>query len=464
MFALEVEYLTGRVFAATFHDPMAVEWPPHPSRLFAALVAAYKECDLDMKTRDALEWLEGQPATQIQANPTKLSENDGRDVPSIFFPVNDKKTSDAEYFPQNRSKQPFWLPSFTPIDPTVWFIWPADPGRHASALQRLAENVTYLGHSMSPVRVRLNDAPPKATLAPDPSGSIRLRIPERGRLKHLEEVYDLRRKDTTTQPLRGREVPYGVVSKPESSIPASIFQTNYVFRMHKASLPPELIGRLVATVRQAVLALYPDPIPEIISGHDDQGAPSKKPHLAIIPLLDVGHVHADGHVLGFVLWAPHLPLSVIGELETALSELNTLTMGRLGEWDVRYVPPAMLTREPKGLNPAVYAEAHDTWASVTPVIFGRHPKKSQIGPGKDGGRVVAELCERIGLPGPIEARLGPVSAFRGASAAPAVTPPEKYDRLFRAHLMLRWAEPVRGPVLMGAGLFGGFGVCRPWRA
>jgi len=464
MFAFEVEYLTGRVFAATFHDPTAVEWPPHPSRLFAALVAAYKGCDLDMRARDALEWLESQPAPQIQANPTMISESDGRDVPSIFFPVNDKKTSDAEYLPQNRSRQPIQLPSFTPSDPTVWFIWPSDPGRHASSLQRLAENVTYLGHSMSPVRVKLNDTPPEATLVPDPAGSIRLRIPERGRLKHLEEVYDLRMKDTTTQPLRGREVLYGAVGKPTSEVPASIFQTNYVFRLQKVALPAETSGRLIAAVRQAIMSLYPDPIPEIVSGHDAQGASSKKPHLAITPLLNVGHVHADGHVLGFAFWLPHAHLNVIGDLETALSNFNTLKLGRLGQWDVRYVSPAMITHEAKGLNPAVYAEAHDTWASVTPVIFGRHPKKSQIGPGKDGGRVVAELCERIGLPKPIEARLGPVSVFKGAATASAVAPPEKYDRLFRAHVQLRWAEPVRGPVLMGAGLFGGFGLCRPWRA
>jgi len=464
MFAFEVEYLTGRVFAATFHDPTAIEWPPHPSRLFAALVAAYKECNLDMKSRAALEWLEGQPAPHIQANPTMISGNDGRDVPSIFFPVNDKKTSDAEYLPQNRNRQPFWLPSFTPIDPTVWFIWPTDPGLHSSALQRLAENVTYLGHSMSPVRVRLNNAPPEATLVPDPAGSIRLRIPERGRLKHLEDVYDLRIKDTTTQPLRGREVSYGAVGKPTSEIPASIFQTNYVYRLQKVSLPPETSGRLMAAVRQAVLSLHPDPIPEVVSGHDAQGAPSKKPHLAIAPLLNVGHMRADGHVLGFAVWLPHAPLNVIGDLETALSNFSTLKLGRLGQWGVRYISPAMITREVKGLNPAIYTEAHDTWASVTPVIFGRHPKKSQIGPGKDGGRVVAELCERIGLPRPIEVRLGPVSAFRGAATASAFAPPDKYNRLFRAHVQLRWAEPVRGPVLIGAGLFSGFGLCRPWRA
>jgi CRISPR-associated protein Csb2 len=464
MFAFEVEYLTGRVFAATIHDPTAIEWPPHPSRLFAALVASYKECDLGTGARNALEWLEEQPAPQIQANPATISRTDGRDVPQIFVPVNDKKRFDTEYFPQHRIRQPLWLPSFTPIDPTVRFIWSTYPGIHASALQQLAENVTYLGHSMSPVRVQLSDAPLEATLTPDPAGSVRLRIPERGRLKHLEEIYDLRMMNTTTQPLRGREVSYGLVSMQGMEIPASIFQTNYVFRLQNVSLPPEIIGQLIAVVRQAVMAHYPDPIPEVISGHDSQGAPSKKPHLAIIPLLDVGHKHADGHVLGFALWLPDVSHSVIGDLVTALAGLSKLTLGRLGQWDVQYLSPAMLERQAKGLNPAVYAESHDTWASVTPVIFGRHPKKSQIGPGKDGGRVVAELCDRIGLPRPVEVRLGPVSAFKGGAAASAVAPLEKYDRLFRTHVWLRWAEPVRGPVLMGAGLFGGFGLCRPWRA
>jgi CRISPR-associated protein Csb2 len=463
MFALEVEYLTGRVFAATFHDPTAIEWPPHPSRLFAALVAAYKECDFGLNAREALEWLENQNAPQILANPVLISGTEGRDVPQVFVPVNDKKKDDAEYIPQNRIRQPLWLPSFTPIDPTVWFIWSSDPGRHASALQRLAENVTYLGHSMSPVRVRLSDTPPEASLAPDPTGPIRLRIPERGRLKHLEEVYDLRMKNTTTQPLRGHEVPYGPVRKPETEIPASIFRTSYAFRLQKVSLPPEIVGRLTAVVRQAVMALYPDPIPEVISGHDSQGAPSKKPHLAIMPMLNVGHMHADGHVMGFALWVPQVPLNVINNLETALSGLSTLTLGRLGQWNVQYMSSAILAREAKGLNPAVYTEAHDTWASVTPVIFGRHPKKSQIGPGKNGGRVVEELCGRIGLPRPIEVRLGSVCAFRGGATVSAVTPPEKYNHLFRTHVWLRWAEPVRGPVLIGSGLSSGFGLCRPWR-
>ncbi len=39
MLALEVEYLTGRSVASMPNDRDQAEWPPHPGRLFMALVA-----------------------------------------------------------------------------------------------------------------------------------------------------------------------------------------------------------------------------------------------------------------------------------------------------------------------------------------------------------------------------------------------------------------------------------------
>ena len=44
MFVLRVTYLMGRVYSAAFDDgddKREPEWPPHPSRLFSALVAAW---------------------------------------------------------------------------------------------------------------------------------------------------------------------------------------------------------------------------------------------------------------------------------------------------------------------------------------------------------------------------------------------------------------------------------------
>jgi len=106
----------------------------------------------------------------------------------------------------------------------------------------------------------------------------------------------------------------------------------------------------------------------------------------------------------------------------------------------------------------------DTWASVTPVVFGKFPKRSQVGPGKDGGKVFAELCEMIGLPAPVEVRIGPVSVFRGSPKASDFIPPTKFADRLRTHVWVRFSEPVRGPVLLGAGRYVGFGLCRPWRS
>lgn len=469
MLALEVEYLLGRAFAATSENRMNADWPPHPSRLFAALVAAYEECNLEEDARNALEWLEALPAPQIYANPPLIPDGGGMSRHGVFVPVNDSGLKDTKHLyqclPEHRLRQPLWFPSFAPSDPHVWFIWQGDPNCHASALQRIAENVTYLGQSMSPVRVRVSDSPPEPTLIPDSSGSSTLRIPEKGRLKHLEAVYALRRTNTSRQPSRGLRQNYRVAGTTRPQTSSSIFRRVYVFRLMQGThFPAENSANLVNNVRKAILSLYPDPIPEIISGHDSHGGAYKNPHLAITPFLDVAHRYADGHVMGFAIWLPHgTPLNVIDSLEAALARLDVLTMGKQGRWDVQYISPMMAARGPRSLDSNIYVQDSATWASVTPVAFGRYPKKSQIGPGRDGGQMFAELCEWIGLPRPAEVQLGPVSAFAGAPKASEFIPSERFAERLRAHVLLRFPEPVHGPVLIGAGQFGGFGLCRPWR-
>lgn len=155
MFTLEVEYLMGRVLASTRDDRSTVEWPPHPARMFAALVAAYEECNLGDDARAALEWLEALPEPGIYADPP---EHEGwvRNVPSVWVPVNDSNDqlnpttkkpyqSLSQEIGLRRNRQERWFPAFTPRDRHVWFIWndASDARRYAPALQRIAENVTY---------------------------------------------------------------------------------------------------------------------------------------------------------------------------------------------------------------------------------------------------------------------------------------------------------------------------------
>ena len=48
MLAIAINYLNGQVKAATYNSAgAAVEWPPHPDRVYMALVAAWGETGQD---------------------------------------------------------------------------------------------------------------------------------------------------------------------------------------------------------------------------------------------------------------------------------------------------------------------------------------------------------------------------------------------------------------------------------
>jgi len=90
MLAIEVELLTGRYAATQHNDRSRAEWPPHPARFFSALVAALHDREpVDERERDALRWLEEQPAPQLDVDLEVSEEIGRRQVHSVFVPVND---------------------------------------------------------------------------------------------------------------------------------------------------------------------------------------------------------------------------------------------------------------------------------------------------------------------------------------------------------------------------------------
>ena len=68
MFALGVRYLLDRAVATAWHDRERAEWPPHPDRLYLALVAAFGERGEDPAEADALRWLERLPPPQLRVS------------------------------------------------------------------------------------------------------------------------------------------------------------------------------------------------------------------------------------------------------------------------------------------------------------------------------------------------------------------------------------------------------------
>src|SRR5688500_2559145 len=96
MLALRIEFLTGRYVATAYNDRSQPEWPPHPARVFSALVAThYSSSDRDPAERDALTWIEALSPPEIHA-----SDAAPRTVTTVFVPVNDPsilEPMDKEY-------------------------------------------------------------------------------------------------------------------------------------------------------------------------------------------------------------------------------------------------------------------------------------------------------------------------------------------------------------------------------
>lgn len=106
MFAIEVNFLTGRFTAAAHHDRARPEWPPHPARLFSALVAVWADVHpndpddpLDPAEKQAIEWLESQPSPSICA-----SDAAPRRAVGHFVPVNDARVIAAGAYQKRADK------------------------------------------------------------------------------------------------------------------------------------------------------------------------------------------------------------------------------------------------------------------------------------------------------------------------------------------------------------------------
>ncbi len=204
MFAIGVELLMRRAIIGSWESREAMgrdretEWPPHPDRVFMALVAAWGESGEVATQRQALEWLETLDAPSL-AVPLAVSE---RTPFTSYVPVNDDSSpinkKGAPFgamggLPIGRNRQPRQFPAVVPETPIFSLIWDVDlPDNLRPALEQVCQLVTYLGHSASPVRMWIEDRPQEPTLIPTERGATHhLRMFAGGRVSYLKNRYDL---------------------------------------------------------------------------------------------------------------------------------------------------------------------------------------------------------------------------------------------------------------------------------
>ena len=360
MLAIEVNFLTGRFVATAHHDRSSPEWPPHPARLFSALVATWGEGEdpPDTHEREALEWLEAQPPPSIvvpEGTPRKvlthfvpvndskvvksidkymenalkietlesdiqvaLQESEGEITKSVdklrkdlekakefqvWASFGDKADPDLSLMPEHRPKQARTFPSVTPDEPRVTYLWGAAPSPEiAEALDGLTERVTRIGHSSSLVSCRLASDPPPPNRVPSETGES-LRCVRDGQLAALEKLHKShganKPRTLPFEPVRYKEIDIDEAGKPPSVVADTAGEwLVFEFAARDRNVPSTQTVAITSVFRSALLHYADDPIPESISGHQSNGQPSPDPHVGFLALPWVQYEHSDGRIMG----------------------------------------------------------------------------------------------------------------------------------------------------------------------
>ena len=242
---------------------------------------------------------------------------------------------------------------------------------------------------------------------------------------------------------------------------------------HERPLRLQLEHTAVVTraLRGALLHHATDPPPAALSGHAPDGPRLERPHAAFLAVPGLDTDAATGRILGAAIV---LPRGIAEEdlqavlLATARWERRgvRLMLGRLG---VMRLSRASDTSESGPFASTRWVGPSHHWASVTPIALHHNPGNlASRDPAvtcratQHAARTVAEACEHIGLPQPAEVRILRRSRFAAAPPARAFMPYPGRGSGFKrvcVHVELRFAEPVAGPVLLGAGRYFGVGLC-----
>jgi CRISPR-associated protein Csb2 len=469
---LEIEYLLGVAFAARSPASEVADWPPQPDRVFSALVASWAARGERIEEREALQWLEAQREPEISA-----AGGFPRTAPTVFVPPNDPQTrrvADPAVMPMFRSRQARRFPAYRPDNPIVHVVWrdaAAADAATLAALNALAGDISYLGHSSSLARCRFRFDDGAV------SGIRASRRVYHGRLAELEAAYQAGRRPSSGDSV----VPTAVPSAPSV---AGMFSDRWlVLERVDGEMPDIRAAALIArTLHQTVMAGYEriglgDAIPAVISGHEPNGAPLAEPHLAVAPMAFLGPRHADGTVFGYALIPPRqVDLLTEPEFQRALREVmpwNDQTERRelaLAGEGFRTVFALAGETARRSLESTPYVADATGWATCTPVVLDRHLKeKGNAARQAEIEDLLRRACTNIGLPEPERVVADKHSAIAGApSAYPSGSaprwagwrlPPSLASRQL-THAVLEFSHPVPGPVILGAGRFVGLGMCR----
>lgn len=466
MVGIEIRFDLGRYHAnpwGSHVNEAATEWPPSPWRLIRALYSTSRtNANLAARraaTDRALQALIDAPPP-LFALPPAMPAHTRHYMPQSSY---------SALRPGDTSKV---LDGFLAIDPeaelTAWWDVALD-AEAADALAQAAGSLGYLGRSESVCSARLVTAaaPPSISAAPAESGKIYgatseltdLLCPRRGQpLDDIAVSVTELRKDRRLIPAGTDYVTYAVegvtpATTPSKRRPEDAEPTLALLRLRGSARPA--ITEAVAVgqaLRSALQSRYGkrngDATSPTFSGRrGDAPRDDQHRHAHYFALPDAEGPRIDR----LLVWAPEgfRPAEV-----EALAGLSYLSMHGVPE----RMPVALATlANDTDLDLHPVTGASRSWQSLTPFGLVRHPKMRR-GALLDApeGQVRRELARR-GLPEPEEVTLerGSWHRFRSHKAGQS-----RLQRTSVFGVRLRFAEPVRGPIALGAFSHFGLGLFR----
>jgi CRISPR-associated protein Csb2 len=448
----------------------ASEWPPSPWRLLRALVATRHTRWPDL------------PAPVLEGLLDSLADPPSYLTPRATAGHTRHYLPDLEHRKGEPGRTDLTLDPFLSVsrDDELLVRWDADlPGEQRQALAKLAELLPYLGRSESVCEARLVDCDPQPDETwwrPGAHGSRRVRLLAATRpvsMAVLEaSTGDIRRRRRTVPPGTGW-VSYAAgdllaasapaeartaTAEPVTAIRFAVTGTVPVKSTHGILLADEAHRLAGRKLTEAGLA---DPQRQEILGSN--GAATDHRHAHWIPLAVPGE--EPPFVRHLIIWVPQgLRMEDIAAL-LSLRKMSGQRGSREDGYDMRGLPPVELLFQAAGrigqVAPELCGPAR-RWRSLTPYLPVRHRKRESL-----EDYLTADVRTEL------EYRDLPPAAVVPVDPEPRLS--DRWAREFRRYrmtenmsrsrpgvgLMLEFAEPVTGPLLLGQLSHFGYGVFVP---
>lgn len=470
------------------------DWPPSPMRLFQALLAgAAFGGGLADADRLALAWLETLPPPLIAAPASRQGKGFTSFVPNNDL---DAVAGDPRRIGEIRAGKTI-RPRLFDAPPALQYAWTFTAGseanRHADRLCRIAERLYQFGRGVDMAYATadvVDDGVIEDRLGADrgslwrPSGDaatggVRLRCPLPGSLGSLLTRYCQQgqrlAKGQLQQPSQARFHLVGYDCPPDRLLydlaPADDRQRSF------HPWPLTRVTALVTAARDRAAFRLSRELPEdaariqaALVGHKTAGEADKASRARIIPLPSIGHAHADPSVRRILIERPADCPVRAEDLAWAFSGLNLGVDYQTGEVTAPARPVLTPAADPSMLDRylGLAGAPARAWQTVTPVALplqrprGRTPGSARLSIEAAAAHAVAQALRHAGITTAVQAiRVQREPFFAKGARAEAFADGGRFTASRLWHVQITFAQPMRGPLILGDGRYLGLGLMQP---